>query len=41
MSHHIIHRLVRDDLVRGSHDIDVKRASENPRRYYADCKECD
>ena len=41
MSHHVIHRLVRDYISRGAHDIDVKRASNKPRRYYAACNECE
>ncbi len=41
MTHHVIHRLVRDDIARGAHDIDVKRASLKPRRYYAACNECE
>jgi hypothetical protein len=40
MTHHVIHRLVKDYLARGSHDIDVKEASHTPREYYAACNDC-
>lgn len=41
MTHHVVHRLVRAYIPRGSHDIDVRVASYTPRRYYADCNDCD
>ena len=41
MTHHVVHRLVRDDIPRGAHDIDVKEASHKPRRYYAACNDCE
>lgn len=41
MSHHVQHRLVRDYLERGSHDIDVKVIRYSPREYQAVCLDCD
>jgi hypothetical protein len=40
MTHHVIHRLVKDHIAQGSHDIDVVRAQEKPRRYQAICHDC-
>lgn len=40
MTHHVIHRLVKGYIAQGSHDIDVVRAHEKPRRYQAICHEC-
>ena len=40
MTHHVIHRLVRDYIERGSHDIDVVAAGYKPRRYQAVCLDC-
>jgi hypothetical protein len=40
VTHHVIHRLVKDHIAQGSHDIDVVRAQEKPRRYQAICHEC-
>jgi hypothetical protein len=40
MTHHVIHRLVRDYIERGSHDIDVVVAGYRPRRYQAVCLDC-
>ena len=41
MTHHVTHRLVRDYIGRGSHDIDVKMIRRTPREYQAVCLECD
>ena len=40
MTHHVIHRLVKEYIRQGSHDIDVVRAQEKPRRYQAICQDC-
>jgi hypothetical protein len=41
MTHHVKHRLVREHLERGSHDIDVKAVGYSPRRYQAVCLDCE
>jgi hypothetical protein len=41
VTHHVTHRLVRDYIGRGSHDIDVKMIRRTPREYQAVCLECD
>ena len=40
MTHHVIHRLVRGYIERGSHDIDVVVAGYKPRTYEAVCLDC-
>jgi hypothetical protein len=40
VTHHVIHRLIRGYIERGSHDIDVVTAGYKPRRYQADCLDC-
>lgn len=41
MTHHVTHRLVRDYIGRGSHNIDVKITRYKPRAYQAVCLDCD